>query len=437
MRILVIGQTTLHWGRLEYGNIGNYYVIDPFFRELRRIFPNDEICTTLQMSSEFMDKYSLIRLEHELYASWEDANYLFKALAEYAIADIFHKTGWCVSKTAYIEEVLKSDIVIDYSGDIWGDNADLIGEDRFLIGLLKDRCAQLMGRKVFMLAGSPGPFENHPLIMPFIHEVFDGFSLVTNRESISQDILKHYGFRTDDLQNLACPSILYENTMSIPDLCMSLSKAHGIPNNIPVGGFTICGWNMVDGPFTKWPRSDEEYIIYAEAIEYMINDLGLAVILFSHSNGFVTQPEFSLIPGRDVPLIKQLFDIVIGRGKVKESMIVFHDQVLRPDETRSLISGMDILVSGRLHGSVAGLTQSIPTVMIDYGHEPKAHKIRGFAREFGVENFVADPSIETSLIKTIRACWDQKDEYKKLLDKKLPIVKQKARKSFDLLRDQC
>ena len=34
-RILVIGQCTLHWGRMEFGNIGNFYIIDPFFKELR------------------------------------------------------------------------------------------------------------------------------------------------------------------------------------------------------------------------------------------------------------------------------------------------------------------------------------------------------------------------------------------------------------------
>ena len=49
MKILVIGQGTLHWGRLEFGNIGNYYIIEPFFRELHRVFPNATIKTTFQM----------------------------------------------------------------------------------------------------------------------------------------------------------------------------------------------------------------------------------------------------------------------------------------------------------------------------------------------------------------------------------------------------
>ena len=41
--IFVIGQCTLHWGRMEFGNIGNYYVTEPFFRELHRVFPEAHI----------------------------------------------------------------------------------------------------------------------------------------------------------------------------------------------------------------------------------------------------------------------------------------------------------------------------------------------------------------------------------------------------------
>ena len=49
MRILLIGQCTLHWGRMEFGNLGNYYIMEPFVRNLHRVFPDAEICTTFQM----------------------------------------------------------------------------------------------------------------------------------------------------------------------------------------------------------------------------------------------------------------------------------------------------------------------------------------------------------------------------------------------------
>ena len=56
MKILVTGLCTLHWGRLEYGNVGNYYIIEPFFRELHRVFPEAKIVTTFQMTKEFCER---------------------------------------------------------------------------------------------------------------------------------------------------------------------------------------------------------------------------------------------------------------------------------------------------------------------------------------------------------------------------------------------
>lgn len=43
MNILLIGQCSLHWGRMEFGNIGNYYIIEPFIRELHQTFPAAKI----------------------------------------------------------------------------------------------------------------------------------------------------------------------------------------------------------------------------------------------------------------------------------------------------------------------------------------------------------------------------------------------------------
>lgn len=60
-------------------------------------------------------------------------------------------------ETPFVSEVKKADLVIDFSGDIWGDNADFLGKDRFLTGCYKDLTAQTL-RPTVMLAGSPGPF---------------------------------------------------------------------------------------------------------------------------------------------------------------------------------------------------------------------------------------------------------------------------------------
>ena len=179
MKILVIGQGTLHWGRLEFGNIGNYYIIEPFFRELHRVFPHAAIQTTFQMSDEFQSKEQITSVPMDEYYSWTEKD-LPLAYKEYAIASVYEQTGTLIDTTPYIEDVLSSDLVIDFSGDIWGQNADLVGSNRFLIGLLKERCAQLLGKPTAMLAGSPGPF-NRDSTLDFAHLVFNNFALVTNR----------------------------------------------------------------------------------------------------------------------------------------------------------------------------------------------------------------------------------------------------------------
>jgi len=42
---------------MEFGNIGNYYIIEPFIRELYKVFPNSSIKTTMQMSERLCKEF--------------------------------------------------------------------------------------------------------------------------------------------------------------------------------------------------------------------------------------------------------------------------------------------------------------------------------------------------------------------------------------------
>ena len=94
-----------------------------------------------------------------------------------------------------------------------------------------------------------------------------------------------------------------------------------------------------------------------------------------------------------------------------------------------------MLVSGRIHAAVAGLSQSVPTVIIDYGHEPKAHKLMGFATVAQVQEHVANPCSLADLKQKITNCFVQKQQYKSHLDKRIPEVKDLARKNFELIKE--
>ena len=428
MNILIIGQCTLHWGRMEFGNIGNYYIIEPFIRELYKVYPKAKIKTTMQMTERFQMDENIEVIPMELYYGWNEDD-LDIALSELASAEIYTKTGMLPKETAYIKEVLNSDLIIDFSGDIWGDNADFLGDNRFLIGLIKDRVPQLLGKKTVMLAGSPGPFENQK-VKEFAKEVYANFDLVSNREPISIKLMEKAGFNVSKTKNLACPAFLFEPAKG-KDIEQLLEK-EGLNTGRPKVGFIICGWNFTEGPFDKENREDSEYTQFAEAVEFISEELGLGVYLMSHSNGFHVPPkEFELIHGRDYLEAKKLQEVVKKRGIAKN--VYSLDGVYDTWDTKAILGNFNMLVSGRVHGAVGGLSQNVPTVIIDYGHEPKAHKIIGFATVAGVEKYVADPAIKEDIISKIEDCWVNRVEYRKFLENKIPRVQNLARKNFSIL----
>jgi len=426
--ILIIGQCTLHWGRMEFGNIGNYYIIEPFVRELHRVFPDCSIETTFQMTDEFCANENVTCLPMDLYYGWseEDVPNAFKDLG---IAHVYADVGILPETTPYIDAVMKSDLVIDFSGDIWGDNANLVGPDRFRVGLIKDRVAQLLKKPTVMLAGSPGPFKDQESV-GFAKEVFKNFNFVTTREELSPGLLEQEGFDVSNVTSLACPAFLFESK-SDEEMSAVYAEEGLVSKNKPSVGFILCGWNMEEKPYDKWPREDAEYTHFIQAAEYMIRELGVHLYLMSHSNGFLLPPDFELIHGRDFPFAEQLYKMLSERGL--ESDVTLIRGIYTPAETKAIIRQFDLLVSGRVHAAVAALAQCVPTVIIDYGHEPKAHKLKGFAAVADVVEYVADPAEPEDLIKKIQDAWSSRKAITKRLQRQIPRVCALARENFDRL----
>jgi colanic acid/amylovoran biosynthesis protein len=429
MNIVVIGQCTLHWGRMEFGNIGNYYIIEPFFRQLHEVFPGATISTTMQLSDRFCNDEKVTILPMELYYAWD--NDLAKAKEELEIAMTFKKGASLIKTTPYIDLVKKADLVIDFSGDIWGDNADFLGNDRFYVGLVKNRVAQIFAKKTVMIAGSPGPFKNSE-ILNFAKEVYQNFDLVTHRESISKGLLASYGFDTSRTVSLSCPAFLFEPT-SLEEIIRFNKVPELIDSNRTSVGFLLCGWNFETGPFDKWPREDSDYFVFADAIEEFLEKFDCDIYLMSHSNGFPIPPEqFELIHGRDFPIMQQFFGVLNSRGLGHRVHLL--DEVYNTWETKAILGKFDMVVSGRVHAAVGALSQNVPTVIIDYGHEPKAHKLRGFAIEAKQEKYLANPSLGGDLRNKMFELFENRQEVKRELENVIPKVKEKSKENFRVLK---
>jgi len=251
---------------------------------------------------------------------------------------------------------------------------------------------------------------------------------------LSTRLLEEEGFDCSNTLTLACPAFLFEpSSQGVVEETVKSIYDFGSTERKPVVGFIVCGWNFEQGPFDKWPRSDEDYGVFAEAVEFISEELGARVCLMSHSNGFDIPPEpFRLKHGRDYPIIKQLQSVIEDRGIAKD--VIALDGIYGAWETKAIIKSFDMLVSGRVHAAVAALSQSIPTVVIDYGHEPKAHKLKGFATIAGAEEFVVDPSSPGALKAGIGDCWNRREQYCKFLSAHIPAVRKQAKTHFDLLK---
>ena len=427
-KILLTGQCTLHWGRLEFGNIGNYYVAEPLFRELRRVFPSAEIRTTFQMSDQFCEREKITRLPMELYYGWTGYD-LAVAKKDLEVAEAYAKTGDLQELTPYVCEVLDCDLFVDFSGDIWGDNADLVGADRFEVGLLKDKVAQVVGKKTAMIAGSPGPF-NTSRLQTMAKDVFNAFDLVTNRESISTGLLEVEGFNVSRVRSYACPAFLFEPAAKerVEELCLSDDIFNENAKKI---GFVLCGWNMLQGPYTKWPREDSDFNVFIELAEHIIETTDADIYFMSHSNGFELPPNFRLIHGRDYPFAQRMYELMLSRGYSDRVHLV--SGLYSPAETKGILGKLDLLISGRVHAAVGALAQHVPTLIIDYGHEPKAHKLKGFAEVAGVLDCVCDPAEQSNLQAKFSELWGARAEVRRQLLKKIPQVRMMSRENFNQL----
>lgn len=427
-RILIIGQCTLHWGRMEFGNIGNYYIVEPMFREIRRAFPEETIVTTMQFSDSFCEEFKINTLPMELYYDFEQNNNLEIAKAEYD--SVCGKSDF---ESCYIDEVKAADLVIDFSGDIWGDNADFLGKDRFMTGLYKDLTAQKL-KKTVMICGSPGPF-NEQKDIELVKKVFKGFDLVINREYESTRLLQDAGFDISDVVNYACPSFLFEQA-SMADVMKEVEEKKLFEKDRIKVGMMLCGWNFEKGPYDLWPREDWEYEKFIRVVKKLSEKKEIDIYLLSHSNGFIpNQKPFVLRHGRDFGIMEQLKHLCDKNGLSNQVKLL--SGVYTPAITKGIISNFDMLISGRMHGAVAGLSQGIPTVILDYGHEPKAHKLRGFAEIAGVQDYIADPGDLKDMLNKIEACLKNREALHQMLSENMKKVKKSSKEQFEKLKGYC
>jgi len=434
MKILILGLTSSRLGGMEYHNLGNYAIMEPLIIQLKNQFPLAKISTSIQMSDEFCEKFGITSLRDKRFWTYglitgiTTAKDLALAFTWVAGQKIFNADiQLLIRRSKLLREIYDSDIVIDFSGDIYGDNA---GNRNFLEDNAEMIMSKMMGKPVVLFIGSPGPFTSSWRRI-LAKSVLNRIDMITNREPISTEVLKDLGITNIPIYDTACPAFLFEKRNDTE--MENILRGEGLlPKTKPLVGLIICGWNMAEPPFSKLPRKEYELRPFVELIHYILDNHDMNILLMSHQNR--TDEEGNLIRGNDHAIIDQIFTM-LKEEDIDTNRIFMLQGLFDASTSKSIIGTCDVVISGRIHGAVAGISQCIPTIIIDYGHEPKAHKLQGFAQITGMGEYICNPASSEDMIKKFEKCYGNISNIRKNLERRMPGVKARAKENFTLINN--
>lgn len=425
MKILVTGLTSTAWGGMEFQNLGNYIIVEPFFDYLRKEFPEAEIVTMIQMSDGFYARNNVRALKHERFWKYgtKTAKETLKDALKISLYKVFRSRKFLNGEL--LSELKTVDLVVDFSGDIYGDNASW---NKFLEENARLIFALMLKKPVAMVIGSPGPFSSF-WRQWIAKKILPRLNLITNREPLSTWMLAYLGIAGGNIRSTACPSVLFQ---SKPILQSHHPQDYNaiVHSDKPVVGLILCGWNMPIGPFNRWPRDQQEFEPFIQLVDYLLEHTEHRVCVMTHQNA--VDSKGSLQKGNDHRITEKLLELLGDR--YDGNRVYTLEDLYDAAESKFIISHFDFLISGRIHGAVQGMSQAIPTVIMDYGHEPRAHKLAGFARLYEVDGYVVRPNSGAEIVSGVARLLANKEMIRKELNLRLPQVREKARENFVELR---
>jgi polysaccharide pyruvyl transferase WcaK-like protein len=182
-------------------------------------------------------------------------------------------------------------------------------------------------------------------------EELQRYNWISARESITADALKAKGLKQVSLY---------------PDPAFTLGrKKTAIPSGF-VEGNTV-GINISPMILHYGEREDTVLLNYSYLIERILQETDMAIALIPH----VVRPQ-----NDDRKPLSWLYE------KFKETERVFLVSDRPAEELKEIISRCRFMVAARTHASIAGYSESVPTLAVGY-----SVKARGIARDiFGTEN---------------------------------------------------
>ena len=303
----------------------------------------------------------------------------------------------------------RADAVLSVGGDNY--TTDYAAFPGYYLDVLK--YAREQGTKDVIWGATIGRFEDR-VVREKIVQILKDTALITARETLTVEYLASLGI-IRNVRAVADPAFLLEPLASPAVQAYPIGQTSRDWLGLSVSSML---WRYVaDGE--KRDRSEA----LVDFIRHAVENLAMSVALIPH----VIDTRATAPANRnDHSFLSQIMEKV-GRSE----RLVLADASLRAREMKYLISRCRFFIGSRTHSTIAALSSGVPTISLSY-----SMKSRGINRDvLGHEDFVL-PVSELSAKKLIGALENlisRESEVRATLEKRMPVVKESARKNADYL----
>jgi len=317
-----------------------------------------------------------------------------------------------VKRHRYFQTLYELDFAVDITG---GDSfSDIYGMRRFVLGFLQKWLILFLGKKLYFLPQTYGPFERN------ITKVMAKYILRRATRTYSRDkdslqyVKKLLGHPEEKDKVVFAPDVALILDSRKPEHLDVGSLLEIRKNNSVVIGVNISGL-LYNGGYTKnnmFELKTDYAQLVIKVIESLFQDRRNLVLLVPH---VFPPPEYKVESDSDAcmnvyeKLSEKYKDrLFLVRGK--------HNQ----NEIKYVISLCDFFIGSRMHSCIAALSQCIPAVGIAY-----SRKFNGVFESIGVTEYVADARrlSEGQVLINIESALGKKDEIRKHLEQTIPNIK--------------
>lgn len=429
----ISGQRKIHIVHVgNMANKGTQALLESDISMIREIFNNDVTISVSTADVQGVKRLSLtadgvfptlvdipyeVADSHAKRSGWERGDFRYKIIAALSLLNMFVQMYLSLVSTVLVRIGLKAfyrheiiccmndcDVVLSCSDENFKESASLLPLNAYWLltwwSMLASKTwtilvAKWLSKPVVMLPNSVGPFRT-AIGRALSRVALGSCESILIRDRRSLEIVEDLGVRSR--------VVLTGDTALLLKGSNTRLRNKGLVIGVSAG---LYGYSVSEKKMRDYVQA------HADALDRVIESLGVSVVFLPHYvSGF------------------RYDDLEISRmisGKMRHSDKTSFMDAGSAEEFKSLIGGVDVLVSSKMHPCVLAASSYVPSLCIAYDH-----KQTGFFTSLGMDQDVIALQNLTSerLFEKIMDLWGRRAERQRYLKAQVPLLRAQLREAI-------